>query len=79
MFHTLLPKILPMAQILISILLVAVILLQPSTAGVGGSFGGSSGMNAFRTKRGFEKVLFVATIVLGILFIALGVLAIVIH
>ena len=68
-----------MAQILISILLVAVILLQPSTAGVGGSFGGSSGMNAFRTKRGFEKVLFVATIVLGILFIALGVLAIVIH
>ena len=79
MFQTLLPKLLPIAQITISILLVVVILLQPSTAGVGGSFGGAGGMNAFRTKRGFEKVLFVATIVLGFVFIALGVIAIVIH
>ena len=79
MLQTLLPKILPMAQIVISILLVAVILLQPSTAGVGGSFGGGSGMNAFKTKRGFEKGLFVTTIILGIVFVALGVLAIVIH
>ena len=79
MFHTLIIKLLPIAQITISVLLVAVILLQPSTAGVGGSFGGSSGMNAFKTKRGIEKVLFIATIVLGIVFIALGVFAIVFH
>ena len=79
MFQTLVPKILPIAQITISVLLIAAILLQPSTAGVGGSFGGSSGMNAFKTKRGFEKVLFVATIVLGLIFIALGVFAIVFH
>ena len=76
MFQTLLPKILPIAQITISVILIAVILLQPSTAGVGGSFGGSSGINAFRTKRGFEKVLFVATIVLGAVFIVLSVFAI---
>ena len=59
--------------------LVVVVLLQPSTAGVGGSFGGSSGVNAFHTKRGFEKALFVATIVLGFAFVALGVFAIVFH
>jgi protein translocase SecG subunit len=70
-------SLLPSAQILVSILLIAVILMQPSTAGVGGAMGGSDGMQAFRTKRGFEKFLFVATIVLGIIFTALGVIAIV--
>lgn len=79
MFHTLLIKLLPIAQITISVLLIAAILLQPSTAGVGGSFGGSSGMNAFKTKRGFEKALFIATIVLGVVFVTLGVFAIVFH
>jgi len=79
MFHTILIKFLPIAQISISVLLVVVVLLQPSTAGVGGSFGGSSGVNAFHTKRGFEKALFVATIVLGFAFVALGVFAIVFH
>ncbi len=70
-------SILPVLQIVVSILLVITILLQPSTAGVGGSFGGGDGAQAFRTKRGFEKFLFIATIVLGILFAALGVLAVV--
>ena len=79
MFQTLVVKFLPIAQITVSVILVVVVLLQPSTAGVGGSFGGSSGINAFRTKRGFEKALFIATIVLGVLFIALGILAIVFH
>lgn len=79
MLHTLLIKLLPIAQIIVSVLLVAVILLQPSTAGVGGTFGGNSGMNAFRTKRGFEKVLFVTTIILAIIFVALGVFARLFH
>ena len=51
--------------------------MQPSTAGVGGALGGAEGMQTFHTKRGFEKFLFVATIVLGVLFATLGVLAVV--
>ena len=70
--------ILPATQILISILLVVAIIFQPSTAGVGGTLGGSDNMQNFHTKRGFEKFLFIATIVLGVLFAGLCVLAIVI-
>lgn len=70
-------SLLPYAQITVSVLLVVAILMQPSTAGVGGALGGAEGMQSFHTKRGFEKFLFVATIVLGVLFTALGVLAVV--
>jgi len=77
MLRSLLPGILPAAQILVSALIVTVVLLQPSTAGVGGSFGGAD-TQGFRTKRGFEKFLFIATIVLGVLFVGLCVLAVVV-
>lgn len=70
-------SLIPIAQITISVLLVIAILLQPSTAGVGGTFGGGDGMSAFRTKRGFEKFVFIATIVLGAVFAILGVLAVI--
>ena len=66
---------LPGIQIIISIVLVVVILFQASSAGVGGALGGSDSMQTFHTKRGFEKFLFIATIVLGILFVTLCVLA----
>lgn len=61
---------LPIIQIVISVLLVGAILLQQSEAGLGGAFGGAAGSNPFRTKRGAEKVLFIATIILGVLFLA---------
>lgn len=61
-----LPKILSLAQILISVLLIAAILLQQRGTGLGASFGGEG--NIYRTKRGFEKTLFISTIVLAILF-----------
>ena len=73
----LLIKILPAAQILVAGLLITAILFQPSTAGVGGSFGGGDSMQNFHTKRGFEKFLFLSTIVLSVLFATLCVLAIV--
>ena len=69
--------ILPVAQIAVAILIVVAVLFQPSTAGMGGTFGGSDAMQNFHTKRGFEKFLFIATIVLGVVFAALCVLAIV--
>ena len=55
-------------QIVISILLITVVLLQQKGVGLGAAFGGSS--NVFSTKRGVDKILFRATIVLAVLFIA---------
>jgi preprotein translocase subunit SecG len=64
-----LANLLPVVQIILSILLVVVILLQQSEAGVGGAFGGGGDGGGFHhTRRGFEKTLFNTTIALGILF-----------
>ncbi|MFC1721244.1 preprotein translocase subunit SecG [Patescibacteria group bacterium] len=59
---------LPYIQITLSILLVIVILLQQTGAGLGGAFGGSDSSSGFHTRRGAEKILFNATIVIAILF-----------
>jgi protein translocase SecG subunit len=61
-------KILPYAQIILSVILVTAILLQQSSAGVGGALGGSSMEGFHHTRRGFEKFLFYLSIVCGILF-----------
>ena len=57
---------LPAAQITLSVLLIVSILLQSQGAQVGSAFGGAG--TIYRTKRGVEKILFRATIVLGVLF-----------
>jgi preprotein translocase subunit SecG len=54
-------------QIIISVLLVISILLQNRGAGLSETFGGSG--NVYQTKRGFDKFLFIATVVLAILFL----------
>jgi protein translocase SecG subunit len=61
-------SILPYVQIIISVLLVTAILLQTRGSSVGGAFGGSDDSAVFYTRRGAEKALFHATIVLGALF-----------
>jgi len=70
-----LSTILPFVQIVLSVLLVGAILLQQSEGSLGSAFGGSQAGNAWRTKRGLEKQLFVATIIIAILFIASSILA----
>ena len=65
-----LSQVLPWIEIILSILLVGPVLLQQSEAGLGGTFGGAAGQNPFRTKRGAEKNIFIATIILAILFLA---------
>jgi len=55
------------AQIVLSIALVAAILLQVRGGGLGGIFGQPD--TVYRTKRGVERILFQLTIVLVILFI----------
>lgn len=62
-------SLLPYVDILLSVLLIAVILLQRTGAQVGGAFGGSDNLSsAYHTRRGLEKGLFIATIVIAILF-----------
>lgn len=61
-------SILPFIQIALAILLIAAILLQQSGSGVGGAFGGDNFSATFHKRRGAEKFLFYASIVLGTLF-----------
>ena len=65
---TIIAKILPYLQIILSIILIVSILLQQSSAGVGGALGGGDGGGLYSTRRGFEKFLFVLTIVVAIIF-----------
>ncbi len=53
-------------QIVISILLIGTVLLQSQGTGLGSTWGG--GGESYHTKRGVERVVFVATIILSILF-----------
>ncbi len=58
--------ILNIIQIIISIILITVILLQNRGTGLGAAFGGEG--NIYRTKRGLEKALHIATIILSVIF-----------
>ncbi len=61
----------PYIQIVLSVLLIGGILLQQSEAGLGGAFGGGDGFSSgHHTKRGAEKTLFIATIVIAVMFVA---------
>ncbi len=66
---------LKIVQLIISILLMLVILLQNRGTGLGSAFGGSGGV--YLTKRGLEKKLFNATIVLAALFVIISLLAVI--
>ena len=59
-------RILSITEITTAALLTVAILLQAKGAGLGAVFGGEG--NVYRTKRGAERVLFIATIVLAVLF-----------
>lgn len=67
--------ILAVSQIVISLLLIAAILLQQRGTGLSATFGGEG--NIYRTKRGLEKFIFGATIVLAILFFGAALLNII--
>jgi preprotein translocase subunit SecG len=59
---------LSIAQIIIAALLAGAILLQARGSGLSSVFGGES--TFYHTRRGIEKVIFWATVILAILFIA---------
>lgn len=62
-------------QNIVSILLIAAVLLQNRGAGLGQSFGGGSAV--YHTKRGFEKRLHQATIILAVCFLTIPLLQII--
>lgn len=70
--------VLPYVQIILSILLIASILLQQRGASIGGAFGAENFTSTFYKRRGAEKVLFQATIVIAILFVLSTILALLI-
>ena len=53
--------------IVISVLLTVTILLQQRGGGMSSAFGGTE---VYHTRRGIEKSIFIASIVLGVLFVA---------
>lgn len=58
--------VLEVVQVIISVLLIVLVLIQSRGSGLASSISGFSGF--YRTKRGLEKVVFILTIVLGIGF-----------
>ncbi len=63
-------RILSLIQLATGVILVIMILAQSKGVGLSSVFGGSDAV--YRTKRGFEKWLFIATIIFAIAFVALS-------
>ena len=64
------------AQILISLLLILVILLQTRGTGLASSYSPDSSI--FRTRRGVERTLFQLTIALSVVFVVLAVASVIV-
>lgn len=67
---------LEIVSIVISILLVVLILMQVKGGGLGDLLGGDVGGGIARTRRGLEKTLFNLTILLGVIFLGVGILSV---
>jgi protein translocase SecG subunit len=67
-------QILTIIQVILALLLSASILIQQQGSGIGSTFGGEG--NAYRSRRGLEKLLFRATIILAIAFFAVAIFAV---
>lgn len=61
-------------QILVSVVLIGVLLLQARGSGFSATF--SSDSSIYRTRRGVEKTLFNVTIVLAVLFVVISILSV---
>jgi preprotein translocase subunit SecG len=61
------------SQIVLSVALILIVLLQVRGGGLGGIFGQAD--TVYRTKRGLEKTMFQLTIVLAVLFIIIAIVS----
>ncbi len=72
-------QILPVLQLILALLLIALILLQRSGDGIeGGGLGGGSSNVTYFARRGGERFLFLATITVAVLFAISAIAAILI-
>ena len=65
-------------QIILSLLLIITVLLQQRGGGLGSAFGSGGGSEVYSTRRGVEKVLFAATIIIAVLFVITAIARIII-
>ncbi|HML21112.1 MAG TPA: preprotein translocase subunit SecG [Aggregatilinea sp.] len=66
-------------QILTSLTLIVVIVLQAKGQGLGGLFGGADSMGISKTRRGLERTLFQVTVGLSIAFLLNAILQLLIQ
>ncbi|MBU1178302.1 preprotein translocase subunit SecG [Patescibacteria group bacterium] len=68
-------RVFAVVQIIVSVLLVVAVIIQNKGVGLSQTFGGGGGGgegNTYSTKRGAEKIIFVITIILSIIFLGLA-------
>ena len=65
-------QIIPFLQLGTALLLVVLVILQRSGGDIGGAFGGD-GAQFSRTRRGFERFLFFATVIIAVIFVAVSI------
>lgn len=70
--------ILTIAQLIVCAAVIVLILIQDRSTGGIGVFGGGDGGGFYQARRGFEKMIFVATMVLSAAFAALALLNLVV-
>ena len=63
-------------QVIISIAIIVLVLLQAKGSGLGGIFGGDGGI--YRTRRGVEKSLHQITITLAVIFFAASLISVIV-
>ena len=61
-------------QIILSVTLTVLVLLQVKGGGLGSIFGGDGGV--YRTRRGIEKSMYQATIALAVIFFAVSLISV---
>jgi protein translocase SecG subunit len=67
-----------LSQVILALLLTVAVLMQNRGGGLSNIFGGG-GANVFMTKRGLEKKLFIATIILSVLFFSVSLLSVILQ
>ena len=72
---TFIAKYITLTQTVLAILLMAGVLIQQRGSGLSGTFGGEG--SVYATRRGAERIVFIATIVFAILFFIVSVLRII--
>ena len=68
-----LQTVLLISQVILSVVLTVLVVLQSQNSGAGGMFGADT--TVYRTKRGLEKTLYQATIALAALFFIISIVA----